>query len=249
MPLTALRFPVPSAGTPWPPLEAKGSVLLALPGGAWQVQVNYLRIDADGAPNAYHPDDAPGLDDPANAGWSGDPNMCKHWWPSVLVADPSDPTEPAYLKRPYIQPDGEFAGFFVSQTALVNGNKAKTDVQRYLDARKVPYVVMPRAVHAAKGTGTLGDLAAVRCLSNGRVCAAVVGDIGPDDHGMGEVSIALAQALAGQTVSARNGSGQAPGPYQIVVFPRSRFTPAWPVTAGQMEARVVGLMAELSPSE
>lgn len=52
--LTTAHFPVPSAGTPWPPLEAKGSVLLALPGGAWQVQVDHLRIDADGAPKAYH---------------------------------------------------------------------------------------------------------------------------------------------------------------------------------------------------
>lgn len=244
--LTAPHFPAPSAGTPWPPLETKGSVLLALPGGAWQVQVDNLRIDADGAPNAYHPDNTPGLDHPGNAGWSSDPSKRKHWWPSVLVADPADPTEPAHIKRPYIQPDGEFAGFFVSQTALVDGGKAKTDVQRYVDARHVPYVVMPRAVHAARGTGTLGDLAAVRCISNGRVCAAVVGDIGPDDHGMGEVSIALAQALAGQPVNARNGSGQADGPYQIVVFPGSRFKPAWPVVAEQVEARVAGLMAGLN---
>lgn len=244
--LTARHFPAPSAGTPWPPLEAKGSVLLALPGGAWQVQVDHLRIDADGAPNAYHPDNTPGLDHPGNAGWSNDPSKRKQWWPSVLMADPSDPAEPAHLKRPYIQSDGEFAGFFVSQTALVDGTKAQTDVQRYLDARKVPYVVMPRAVHAAKGTGTLGDLAAVRCLSNGRVCAAVVGDIGPDDHGMGEVSIALAEALSGNKVNARNGSGQADGPYQIVVFPGSRFKPAWPVDAEQVEARVAELMAGLN---
>ena len=157
MSLTAPHFPAPSAGTPWPPPEAKGSVLLALPGGAWQVQVDHLRIDADGAPNAYHPDNTPGLDHPGNAGWSSDPSKRKHWWPSV-----------------------------------------------------------------------------------------VVGDIGPDDHGMGEASIALAQALAGQAVNARNGSGQAPGPYQIVVFPRSCFAPAWPVDAGQVEARVVELIAGLS---
>ncbi len=139
-------------------------MLLALPGGAWQVQVDHLRIDADGTPNAYHPDNTSGLDDPANAGWSSDPSKRKHWWPSVLVADPSDPAEPAHLKRPYIQPDGEFAGFVVSQTALVDGGKAKTDMQRYVDARVVLYVVMPRAVHATKGTGALGDLAAVRCV-------------------------------------------------------------------------------------
>ncbi len=72
-----------------------------------------------------------------------------------------------------------------------------------------------------------------------------LGDIGPDDHGMGEVSIALAEALSDTPVNARNGSGQAPGPYQIVVFPRSRFAPAWPVDAGQLEERVAGLMLGL----
>jgi hypothetical protein len=247
MPLAPVHFPNPSAGTAWPPHTAKGSVLMALPGGAWQVQVDHLRIDADGAPNAYHPDNTPGLDHPGNAGWSSDPAKRKHWWPSVLVADPSDATEPAHLKRPYIQPDGAFAGFFVSQTALTDRSKAVTDVRRYVDARTVPYIVMPRAVHAAKGTGTLGDLAAVRCLSNGRVCAAVLGDIGPDDHGMGEVSIALAEALSGTPVNARNGSGQAPGPYQIVVFPGSRFAPAWPVDAARVEERVAGVMVGLNP--
>lgn len=65
----------------------------------------------------------------------------------------------------------------------------------------------------------------VRCLSNGRVCATVVGDIGLDDHGIGEESIALGQVLASQMVNARNGNGQVPGPYQIAAFPRSRFTP------------------------
>lgn len=65
----------------------------------------------------------------------------------------------------------------------------------------------------------------VRCLCNGHVCATVMGDIGPDDHSIGEMSIVLAQALADHPVTPRNGSGQVPVPYQIAVFPRSRFTP------------------------
>jgi len=70
-------FPNPSAGTPWPPHTAKGSVLIALPGGAWQVQVDHLRIDADGAPTIYYPDNTPGLDHPGNAGWSSDPTEAR----------------------------------------------------------------------------------------------------------------------------------------------------------------------------
>ena len=64
---------------------------------------------------------------------------------------------------------------------------------------------------------------------------------------MGEVSIALAEALSGTPVNARNGSGQAPGPYQIVVFPRSRFTSAWPVDAVQVEERVAEMVLGLNP--
>ena len=85
--------------------------------GAYVFATTHAQVDADGAPNAYHPDDVglncktgtgfKGLDCPANGGYpNGD------WWPSAIVPDPKN------KKKGYVQPDGEFKGFFVSQTSL-----------------------------------------------------------------------------------------------------------------------------------
>ena len=84
--------------------------------GAYVFATTHAQVDADGAPNAYHPDDVglncktgtgfKGLDCPANGGYpNGD------WWPSAIVPDPKN------KKKGYVQPDGEFKGFFVSQTS------------------------------------------------------------------------------------------------------------------------------------
>jgi hypothetical protein len=63
-------------------------------------------FDADGAPNAYHPDDI-GLDYLANAGYP------KHsYWKGILVLDPENP------EVPYRQKSGDFAGYFIAKTAL-----------------------------------------------------------------------------------------------------------------------------------
>ncbi len=47
-----------------------------------------VSIDADGAPNAYHPDN-PGLNHYGNASWPD-----QSWWPDVLVPDPAKPAKP-----------------------------------------------------------------------------------------------------------------------------------------------------------
>ena len=49
---------------------------------AYAYETNHTAVDADGAPNAYHPDDI-GLDALANAGY---PHT--NWWKDVLVPDP-----------------------------------------------------------------------------------------------------------------------------------------------------------------
>src|SRR5215472_16901373 len=68
---------------------------------SYAYRIDSMAIDADGVPNAYHPQDR-GLDSLANAGYpNGD-------WPSVLVTDPDDSS------RPYVQPSGEFAGYFLA---------------------------------------------------------------------------------------------------------------------------------------
>ena len=75
--------------------------------GAYFYGTDYAAIDADGAPNAYHPDDVgkpclsthTGLDCPDNAGYP------HGGWKGVLVEDPSNPS------TAYVQKDGAFKGF------------------------------------------------------------------------------------------------------------------------------------------
>lgn len=181
-----------------------------------------MAIDADGAPNAYHPQDK-GIDALANAGF---PNG---GWKSILAVDPLDST------KPFVQTIGPFAGFFVSKTTLQDPTRGETDPSRYVDSTKVPYLVFPGAFNALHGTGTIGDLAMVRNLRNNDVTAAIVADGGPKNAPLGEVSIRLADNLGGANVNPRNGSGMPKGPFLYVLFPKSRSTPTWPLTTERID--------------
>jgi hypothetical protein len=156
-------------------------------------------IDADGAPNAYHPA-GEGLDVLANAGKPG------NWW--GVVTDDGTPKG-----NPVVQGAGDpFPGFYVSATSLEDPGFARTDPRRYVASTKVPYVVLPPQLlkHAR-----LGDLAMVE--RGGKRVFALVADTGPRDK-LGEGSIALADAL-GVPSSPRKG-GAASG-VRYVVFARS----------------------------
>ncbi|MEP7309526.1 MAG: glycoside hydrolase family 75 protein [Acidobacteriota bacterium] len=198
-------------------LEYEGTRLRKCPGSdACFYVVDRIAIDADGSPNAYHPLDR-GIDALGNAGF---PNG---GWTSILAVDPFDRT------KPFVQTAGPFAGFFVSKTTLQDTTRAETDPRRYVDATKMPYLVFPGAFHTLKGTGTMGDVAVVRNLRNGKTSSAIVADVGPLNAPLGEVSIRLAENLGGAKVNPRNGSGAPAGPFLYVLFPRSRATPAWPL--------------------
>ena len=145
-------------------LTYEGTVARKFPGStAYFYVTDRMAIDADGAPNAYHPEDR-GIDALANAGF---PNG---GWKSILAVDPHDPA------KPFVQPAGPFAGFFVSKTTLQDPTRAETDPARYVDSTRVPYLVFPGAFHALAGTGTMGDLAMARNLRTGAVTAAIVAD-------------------------------------------------------------------------
>ncbi|HTZ73458.1 MAG TPA: glycoside hydrolase family 75 protein [Candidatus Aquilonibacter sp.] len=133
-----------------------------------------MTIDADGAPNAYNPQNT-GLDDLSNAGGPG------HW--DGLAADRDG--------NPIIQgPDDPFPGFYISQTALVDWSKGRNDPMRYVDASKVPYIVLPGVLSRRFGI-RLGDFAVVMNARRGIVADAIFADIGT----LGEGSIALANDL------------------------------------------------------
>jgi hypothetical protein len=159
-----------------------------------------MTIDADGAPNAYHPDNT-GLDDLANAGAPG------RWEGLAKDAD----------GEPYIQgPDDPFPGYYVSATALADRTKPPNDPTRYVDASRIPFIVLPGGMARQIGARP-GDFAAVFNQRNGNSSFAIFGDVGPFDR-IGEGSVALAENL-GIRSDARNGGARRGILY--LVFPGS----------------------------
>ena len=159
-----------------------------------------MTIDADGAPNAYHPDNL-GLDDLANAGGPGNwPGLAKDANGEPLIQGPNDP----------------FPGYYISTTALADRSKPANDPSRYVDASKIPFIVLPGAM--ARGLGARpGDFAVVFNQRNGKSSYAIFGDVGPPDR-IGEGSMALAENL-GIRSDARNGGARRGILY--LVFPGS----------------------------
>ena len=142
-----------------------------------------MTIDADGAPNAYHPDDT-GIDELANAGSPG------HW--NGIITDRHG--------NPVIQREADpFPGYYISCTSLAYKAKEFNDPSRYVDATKIPYVALPEEI-AESGGVQLGDFAFVANLHNGKSSFAIYADIGT----LGEGSVALAERL-GNTPNARHG--------------------------------------------
>jgi hypothetical protein len=145
--------------------------------------VSGMTIDADGAPNAYNPDDT-GLDELANAGTPG------HW--NGIVTDRDG--------NPLIQQESDpFPGYYISCTSLSDSTKTFTDPTAYVDASKIPYVALPQELADRAGL-RLGDLAVVMNLRSRKSSFAIYADIGT----LGEGSVALAEDL-GIRSDARHG--------------------------------------------
>jgi hypothetical protein len=167
--------------------------------------ISGMTIDADGSPNAYHPDEAAGdaaddagLDELANAGKPGA-------WNGIITDRYGDPL---------IQQERDpYPGYYISCTSLSDKTKTFTDPTRYVDASKIPYVVLPQEV-ADRGGARLGDFAIVVNLGNGKSSFAIYADIGT----LGEGSVALANALDIQS-DARHG-GESDG-ILYLLFPGS----------------------------
>lgn len=152
-----------------------------------------LNIDLDGAPNTYHPPVAGhphgngpglGLDDSRNASENLHDGADAKW---VGIATDS-------AGKPVVQKDGPFAGFYVSTTTLQDTQFPESDPRRYVDATKIPYVVLNPILRKKAGLA-VGDLAVV--VLNGtaaKIAYGIVADIGPS-KGLGECSQALAASL------------------------------------------------------
>jgi len=159
--------------------------------------VSGMTIDADGAPNAYNPADT-GLDELANAGtpaqWNG---IITDSDGSPLIQRQSDP----------------FPGYYISCTSLSDKTKKFTDPTGYVDASRIPYVVLPQDV-ADRGGARLGDFAVVLNLRTGKSSFAIYADIGT----LGEGSVALANALGIRSDARRGGEH---GGILYLLFPGS----------------------------
>jgi hypothetical protein len=214
----------------------RGTKIFKEPSGlSYAYETDFKAIDADGAPNAYHPDDI-GLDRLANAGW---PNS--GWWDQVLVPDPNNPAQP------FVQPDGPYQGYFVAMTALRNPNGSTTAPATYVDARSVPFIVKPsgfdRAVHYAAQPG---DVGIATHLPSGTSTTFIVGDAGGGgDARLGEASIAFFTFLGGQDPNPRNGRGVPTGRIQYILFPGSRraVPQLWPRTNQDIHDQAMALVA------
>jgi hypothetical protein len=218
-----------------PAEEFRGTQLLRQANNlAYAYETSHKAVDADGAPNAYHPDDT-GLDFLANAGY---PNTS--WWKDVLVPDPD------HASRAFKQPNGPFAGFFVSMTALRKPWGDQFDPATYVDATRFSYVVLPTGFAALPHVAKPGDVGFATHLPSGKTTAFIVGDSGGgNDAKLGEGSIALFAALGGQNPNPRNGSGVPAGKIQYIVFPNSRRAGAgrWPRTNQDIHQQAIDLIA------
>lgn len=190
-------------------------------------------VDADGAPNAYAPDDK-GLDHIDNAGhparWvkcalcegadktNGGPGdvTCANCagkgktyepahWPGLVTAGDELVTQ---------GPADPFPGAYISQSSLQDERFAVTDPRRYVDSTRVPYIaVPPQLLEMGLSLGDLGMACLeifdksygqpARSVIGYKCGAGVVADRGPRKR-IGEGSICLAQTI-GLSGNPRNG--------------------------------------------
>jgi hypothetical protein len=185
-----------------------------------------LRVNTDGAPNSYHPDDPKGktkainnianginvrrggrsvsyaetirvFEDFRDHNWTV-PAGYQMTWQNVLAARTEESR-----KIPCVFTSGEYKGYFGSLTALKNSLSGaaagECGAANQLDERYVPSLVIAGGSNPLKhlGVGT-GDLLIAINPNNDAVQAAVVGDSGPPDN-LGEGSVALNMSLLRKT--------------------------------------------------
>ena len=159
-------------------------------------------IDADGSPNAYGPNDT-GLDINENAKNNGK-------WVGVVTDNNGNPV---------LQKQGDpRPGWYVSQTSLYSDLYADTDPRKYVDAEKIPYIVLPTELFKLS-KAEIGDMAYAFYPNTNKGSYAILADEGPTGL-LGEGSIFLAKTLGIADVNPRDGglTGEA---IQYIVFPKS----------------------------
>jgi len=134
-----------------------------------------MRIDADGSPRAYCPEDT-GIDFLKNAGKPG------NWW--GIICDING--------KPFIQKQTDpNPGYYISCTSLFDKTSAINDPSRYVNSDSITYIALPKSL-MKKADIKLGDYCLVQRDSFSTM--AMVADTGPEGK-LGEGSIFLANKL------------------------------------------------------
>lgn len=173
---------------------------------SFEILTHRMDVDVDGAPNAYGPPGTQPLDVLLNA----------HF------LNRADKEVVGYLTdehhRPILQgPRDPFPGYYISQTAFTDsGNPNEADPRRYVDARKINYVV--RGNVARRRGVKVGDFVAVYSKRTRRSVFAIVGDTGNPSGDEG--SLHLLQDLG---YPFRNGTDDSVETAEIVIrfYPNS----------------------------
>jgi hypothetical protein len=133
---------------------------------SFELLTHRMDVDVDGAPNAYGPPSKKTLDVLLNAHYL---NRADKEIVGYLV-DEHD--------RPILQgPNDPFPGYYISQTAFADDeNQNERDPRRYVDARKVNYVV--RGDVAQRRGVKVGDFVSVYSKRTRKGVFAIVGDTG-----------------------------------------------------------------------
>lgn len=133
---------------------------------AFEILTHRMDVDVDGAPNAYGPPGKPALDDLINA---HDLERADREIVGYLVDEKN---------RPILQQRTDpFPGYYISQTAFTDvTNENERDPRRYVDARKINYVV--RGKEAQRRGVQVGDFVAVYSKRTHKSVFAIVGDTG-----------------------------------------------------------------------
>ena len=190
-----------------------------------------LRVNTDGAPNSYHPQDLTGSVRAINNICNGisvrrngatldcararqvfaqfrdnnfrEPAGYRINWQNVIA-----PTTTAGGRTvPCVFRSGEFAGYFGSLTSLKNdlagANAGECGHRNQLDQRIIPAFVLPGGNNVVRDFGAaVGDLLVAVNPRNNVVSVAVIGDTGPANK-LGEGSVGLNMALLGRTEQPR----------------------------------------------
>ena len=181
-------------------------------------------IDADGSPRAYGPNDS-GLDLTQHAY-----NVSSKRWMGIVTDENC---------KPLIQKQGDpHPGLYISQTSLYDTTYPNCNPRRFVNAEKIPYIVLSLKMMALTGA-KVGDISYVYNPTTDKSSYAVFGDVGPEEL-LGEGSIYLAQILGIPNTSPRDG-GLSGSAIQYVVFPDSGLGNGRHPTIAQIDS--IGKMA------